>query len=860
MRWLRRLHARIKYRHFNADLRRELEVHRAMLEDQLTARGEQAQSARVLAARRLGNVTVEREHARRIWIGTWLESIWQDLRYALRHLRRNPLYAATTLAILIIAIGLNTAVFSVANVLLLRPWALPEAHELIRAFHVGRNGDRRNVSFVEYRYLADRSGTVELVASREGSDLTLDGAAPGNRNLGGHFVSGNFFSTLRIPFALGRGFREDEDNTGRSEPVVVLSHRFWQGRLGADPNVVGRSIGINGLPLVVIGVTAPGTLLSVGRGMPEVWLPFATLPMLFPADAFSRELFARAEHCCVGLAGRLKPGASQTSAEAELSALDRQFRAAVLPGEAGDNQGMFVTDTRDLNEPRGGAPQVVRIFGLLSAGVFLVLLLACANLGNLQLARAIARRPEIGIRLSLGASRPRVIRQLMTESLLAALAAGTVALVVASLLPGMLFGQALPRTAGEVTFEVDSRLLLFSLAMTALTTVITGLTPAFRGTRRITGTRVTLDGGLRLRATLLAVQVAISVALVVAATSMARGAARAASIDPGFDLMGVTAVAIERRAESADARRAFNIALSGALERAGTGPVGFTALLPFGNGRMVTGVTRRNETSAEFPGIRVHLVSPEYFTVLRVPVRRGRLFDSAVPGEVVVNEAFARLLWPAGEAVGQRFNDRIVTGVVADAHVDSLTPVEPTFYQPIGDGASNLIVRTDPAVVQTVRTVVAELDANAVVTERAVSAGFEDALQAPRIGAAIAGSLGLVALILAAVGIAGVFSYVVSERTREIGVRRAVGAGRGDILRLLSHRAGIPLVAGLATGVTASVIGGPILSSLLFGLSPRDPGTLAGAIAVTCATAIVAAALPVARALRVDPAVTLRHE
>jgi hypothetical protein len=304
MQWLRRLRARIKYRRFDAELKRELDVHRGMAEDDLVAHGVAGADARRQASRMLGNVTLERESARRVWIAAWLESLWQDGRYAVRRLRRSPMYALTMLVILVVAIGLNTAVFSVANVLLLKQWSLPAPHELIRAFHIRPRGDAVNVSFVEYRYLAERAQSVDLVTSREGDDLVFDGSEPGGGNIGGHFVSGNFFSSLRAPLALGRGFRPDEDQPGRPELVVVLSHRFWQTRLGSDPNVIGQTIGVNGRRFVVVGVTPAGNFLSVGRGTPEAWFPFATLPTLFPSDAFSRELLFKPSHCCVELAGR----------------------------------------------------------------------------------------------------------------------------------------------------------------------------------------------------------------------------------------------------------------------------------------------------------------------------------------------------------------------------------------------------------------------------------------------------------------------------------------------------------------------------------------------------------------------------
>jgi predicted permease len=857
MRCLRRLRARWKYRGFERDVSREIDVHRAMTDDDLAARGIAADERRLLAARRLGNASLAREQARGVWIAGWLESLWQDVRYAGRRIRRSPGFALATLVILVTAIGLNTALFSVANALLLRPWALPDAHELVIAYHVRGNGDASNVSFAEYRFMAARARTVDLVVSREGSDLALDGVDDGG-GVSGHFVTGNFFRTLRVPLAHGRAFAPGEDEPGRPVFVAVASHRFWQSRLGADPAAVGRPIGINGRPVVIVGVTLPGNFLTAGRGTPDVWLPFAVLPALFPDDSFARELLVNPAHCCVELAGRLRPGATRVQAETELEALDRQFRTAELPGDAG--RGMAVIDTRALHYPRGGAPQTVRLFGLVGAGVLLLLLLACANLGNLHLARAASRRPEIRVRLSLGASRGRVIRQLVTEALLLSTAAAGLAVAFASVLPGIVLRQAVPRAAAELTFEPDWRLIVFATVLALTTAIATSLAPAVRVTRGVDAGRGAVHGRLRLRGTLLAVQVAASVALLFAALSMARGVARAASFDPGFDVQNVSVVSIDRRPGTEQERALFNSALLQTLERADITPAGLTALAPFGNARLATSARRPDEPEAAARPVRFHAVSPDYFSVLGLPLRAGRVFDPGVPGEVVINETFSRLLWPNGRAIGRRFNDKVVTGVVADAHVDALTAVEPTFYQPIGASRAHLVVRRDVVSVEQVRALVAGLDPAAVVTEQVLSQRLQDSLQGARVGTAIAGSLGAIALVLAAVGIAGVFSYVVAERTAEIGLRRAMGARSRHVIQLVWRRAGVPLLVGLTAGVGLALAAGPALESFLFGLDPRSPVTLTGAALLSAIMAILAGGAPVLRAVRVDPAVTLRRE
>lgn len=788
-----------------------------------------------------------------------LQTVWQDVRYALRMIIRVPGYSVPIIATLIIAVGLNTVVFSVANTLLLRPWALPDPSQLILVFH-RRTADRPSgVSPSEYRWFGEQLQSADLVAWREGDGVRLD-TGQGEAAVPTHFVSGEFFGTLRIPLTLGRGIARAEDTLGGGAPVAVIAHSLWTSRFGRDPGVVGRVVRVNGVSFTIIGVAAPGNFQTAGRGMAQLWIPLGTIDRLFSDDPYLATFLRTADACCVEVAGRLRPGATAAEAERELTTLDRRFRSNHSVGDP-PNLGVMVTDTLGVNYPRGGAAQSRRMLVTLFGSVVLVLLLACANVGNVQLARALSRRREMTIRLALGASRTRVIRQLLTEALVLSTLATVCSLPIAALMPQVILQQSMPREFGSIAATLDLRLLAFALGATILTCLLTSLAPAVRSSRQLTAVRSGsgLQSG-RLRGVLLAFQVGVSALLLVAAGTMASGLARASSFTPGFDVHGVDVLTVQRQGASATELRRLTSEVVDRLAQANVGPVGLATMAPLSAARRGTSVRRDDEPAGVAHDVRVQAVSPGYFAVLQLPVVAGRVFDASQPGEVVINQTFADLLWPTRSPVGQRFGDRVVVGIVADAQLDALGEIAPTFYQLLDDTPSIILVRREPRVATIVKTVVSGVDSQAVGSLRALSANLETALQGARLGALIAGGLGLLAIGLSTIGISGVFSYVVNERTAELAIRRAVGAGPADIVRLVFRRAGGPLLVGLSGGLACAAIAAPAWTAYSFGVAPRDPVVFTGVTAVVLVAGLAATLWPTVRALRVSPVVALKSE
>ena len=610
-----------------------------------------------------------------------------------------------------------------------------------------------------------------------------------------------------------------------------------------------------GRSVTVVGVAAAGIRESPLSGPPEVWLPLSAMPALFPEEPFAQAFLTRADRCCVDLVGRLRPGWSRAQAQAELSTLDRRFRT-----DAADTLGMRVSGTETTYAPE--AAKTLPVFALLAAAVLLVLLLTCANVGNLQLARAAVRRREIAIRLVLGAGRRRVIRQLLTEGFVLSSLATAICLSVSSTIARVVASRADASLASVLDFVIDGRMLLFATGLTVGTCIISCLAPALRGTRHPLAGQASDRSTVRLRAAFLAVQVAVSIALLVAAALLGRGLAQAASQDAGFRLGSLMALSIERTSHTPAANRAFLQAVTAAL--AGK-PAAAAVVPPLAGHSLHTAVRRTGDPDEAERQARFHPVTANYFDVLGIPFRAGRTFEPGSTNEVVVNETLARLLWPDGRALGASLAGpddtvgRRVVGVVADAHVSGLGEVGPMLFQP-AESLTTLLFTRSELTADEVRAAVAAADPSATTTLRPIGDNVSASLASAALGSRIAGGMGLLALAIVAVGIAGVFSFAVTESRREIGIRLALGASHGRVRALLLGRLGKAIGVGVAVGLLLAGIAGQALRSYLYGLSPSEPLSYVGVVAAVVFTAWAATLAAMRRALRIDPATTLRQD
>ena len=572
------------------------------------------------------------------------------------------------------------------------------------------------------------------------------------------------------------------------------------------------------------------------------------------------------------MAGRLAPGVTREQARAELEVLSRQFRT-LWNEQALKNVPLVLSGTAFLAQP-GLKASLVPMLALMFAAVMLVLLLACANVGNLLLARALARQREFAIRLSLGASRRRVVRQLLTEGFMLSCCAGTIALLVAYGLPAVIVRAAINE---EVPSGIapDVRVLVFTLGIAALSCLLFALAPALKVTQAAMETlvarREVTRTGRRLRSALLAAQLAFSVILLGSASLLVRGVQQAQTQDPGFQVDDVFVVSLAFPGQAYDQARgrAFVSDLHTALKADDSfGSVAATNTVPLGNARNMTSFRLPGEDEKQSRMIQIEGVSPEYFTVLRIPVVAGRHLDATdrPGGAITINETMARRYWPDASPVGQTilFRDgrREIVGIVRNAHTTGLDTVEPVYYELTAGGPSTrLLLRSqtsDPT--PRVQTVVSGLDNRVAVQVRPLATYRDRSLEPSRVMALTAGAVGLLALVLASVGVFGVFSYVVHERTREIGIRMAIGAQAPQVIRVVLGSTAWATLGGLAGGFLASFVVSRFLTGQLYGVSRLDPTAYLMVATVLMVAATLATWLPARRATRVDPATALRVE
>ena len=803
-------------------------------------------------------------------IALWSESLWQDVRYAMRNLRRQPGFTFVALSILTLGIGLNTALSSIFKEAVLQPWsAVPEPDRVVRVHGVDPDiGRLVGFSHPEYRYLADHAASVSGLAAWRNETVRFEDDATSDTRV--TLATANFFQVVTRTMERGRGFLSEDDTAGAPRPVAVVSAEVWRRRLDSDPNVVGRTVRLDGVPFRVIGI-APRMFAGSEGSTTGVWVPFGTLALLRPNDPSVRGI-DEPTNCCSQIVARLAAGMTQEQAASELGLLSDQFRTSV------DERPRRVTVTGTSMMPAHERFAVLTGGAVLFVALLLVLMLACANIGNLLLAKAAARAREISVRLSLGATRRRIVRQLLTESLVLALIAGVAALFIAMQVVPVLRVMVGPPDGVPYAGSVDWLVLLCTFGIAGLACLAFGLAPALHATRpqlaaSLTSARAPTPTRLPLRNLLLGVQVTISVIFLACAGLFVRGVQKAYLIDLGFALDDVMVAEIDLPANAYDTERAgvFLNQVAAQLRTPNGPPVGVASWEPLSGSQGGAPVRHPGQTADEARNVRSTGVSGGYFDVLRIPIVAGRNFAPNETGSrpVVVNQRFAALLWPRQDPIGKRFLSRYkdpleheVIGVAKDVRTERVDGVEPMFYR-IFEGAlePKLLMRTsDQSALARISSVVAALDARARVRLAPLATNFSEEIATSRSTAWLAGAFGTLALILATIGMFGVFAYLVQQRTREIGIRMALGARPDAVVRLVLAGNGRPVIIGILAGVTGAMASARLMQHLLFGLSPFDPVVHIGVAGMLGLAGFAASYVPVRRAVRVDPVKALRHD
>ena len=821
----------------------------------------------------------------------------QDIRSGARMLRKSPGFTFVALLSLALGIGANTAIFTIINAVFLHPLPVEEPSRVVELFTRDTKTVNTNAlfqltatSFPNYQDFRDQNTVFSGLAGVTFPIPMNWGGRAEPQQLNAMLASANYFDVLGVKAYRGRTFLPDEDKKPGANSVVVLSYYIWSRDFGSDPSLIGRTISLNALPYTVIGVAPPNFKGTISLGPPDVlWIPISMRDYVLTGVA--NTLLNNRRFRWVSIVARLKPETAVEQAESALktiaSALEKEY-----PRE---NQGRTIA-LFPLNQSALGINQRRQFTlagGVLMGVVGIVLLIACVNLANLLLAQAAKREKELTLRAALGAGRARLVRQLLTESAMLSLLGGAAGLVVALVGRKLLWSFRPPFLAdGSIDLSFDNRVLGFTLAISLLTGVLFGLLPAIKASRTELNEILKAGGrggtlgwtNNRMRGLLVISEIALSLVALIGAGLFVRSMQHAQELDPGFDAKNLFQMQFDLGTLRYDADHGQQF-FRDLIERARSVPGVVNASVSsdgiFGGTIAGTVFREGEQTDPNNRGTLVQFddVSPGHFETLRIPLRSGRDFNDFdrenTLAAVIVNEAMAKLLWPGQEALGKRFTSFAspttlyqVVGVVGNSVVNQIgEDPQSVAYLPLRQQYSSsaaLEVRTSgnpETLMATLRNQVQQLDRNLAFTNMQTATEIlSQGLWAARMGAALLGLFGLLALVLASVGIYGVLAYSVAQRTGEIGIRMALGAQPGEVLRLVLRQGMTLAVIGAILGLVAALLLARTAANLLYGVSATDPLTYAGITVLLLSVALLACYLPARRATRIDPVVALRFE
>lgn len=940
------------WRKRDEELEKEIQHHLRMAEVERVERGASPQDARAGARREFGNIGLAKELARDVWGWRWLDDLYEDLRYGFRTLSNNLGFSVIAILTLALGIGANTAIFSLIDGALLRAIPVRDGAELVvlkwkartEPKHLASSsyGDCDNqfektgaygcsLSEPFFRQVQKKDDIFSSVAAFAGADrINLSGNGAATVVDRAEYASGEYFETLRIKPALGRLINEEDDRNSAG-PVVVLGFRYWRTQFGGSRDVLGKTILLNRVPFAIVGVAEERfDSLSPGNQI-DMWIPLAMAPRLdVPWD--NRDI----DHAYwrLAIAGRLKPETAVATASAELTALLQNEAALGRSGQPifTPADGMkidLLTLDSGLTGARKDASAPLYVLMLV---VGIVLLVACANVAGLGLARATSRQKEMAVRFALGASKTRILRQLLTESLMLSFAGGALGILVASWCVAAIQNFLQTTTDGPLPFtaSIDQRVLLFTAATAILTGVAFGLAPALRGLR-VDLTPALKEGAgsssQRMRArrgwfsagnALVVAQVALSIVVLTGAGLLVRTLQNLKNVNPGFDTRNILTFSLDPTPigyKASDASNFYQQLQERLAAMPGVLSVSYSWRPLLGGGLWTTDFHLEGRPKDEEVDADQMSVGPDFFHTMRIPLLVGRTFDGRdfataqrweairekndaaaaaklkagptgnapldeLPARpAIVNEAFVRKFFPGVNPVGRIFGAEEadpakaversagweIEGIVSDAKYNKLRrEVQPTIYIPSSGGSVSFAVRTatEPsAFVPQIRAVVSQMDSNLPVFEvRTESQQIDRQVFVERLVARLSGFFGALALLLACIGLYGLVSYEVARRTREIGIRSALGAARGDVVRLVLAEGMRLALVGAAAGIALALVVTRLAKELLFGVSAFDPLTFVLVTVLLFSVTLLACLVPARRAMRVDPVVALRYE